>query len=175
VKLLRDINLAYFMVISKWTPYQAPVTHPVLRLAIDSKLANVSLVGAAVRSLGRQIIMLTRDLDALELSVVEAVNNIIEHAYHNQPGFLVEVELSYEPNCFICTLRDRGLSRPDLPRPALDFNPAHVALLPEGGMGLYVITHLMDELSYVQEPDGTNTFRMTKYIQPIPDDDVFTH
>ncbi|MGB1272258.1 MAG: ATP-binding protein, partial [Endozoicomonas sp.] len=62
-----------------------------LRLAIDSELANTTLVAMAVRGLCAITTMSPLEINRLELCLVEIVNNAIEHAYSNEKGHSVEV------------------------------------------------------------------------------------
>ncbi|MCZ7603337.1 MAG: hypothetical protein M5R37_10725 [Melioribacteraceae bacterium] len=43
----------------------------------------------------------------------------------------------------------------------MEYDPEDIENLPEGGMGLYIIDQLMDEISY-KVLDGVNIFSMKK-------------
>jgi serine/threonine-protein kinase RsbW len=139
-----------------------------ITLTIGSELANVALVGAAVSRLS-EFSSLNRDqVNRLELAVVEAVNNAIEHAYGYAPGYDVEVELRMDDNEIMVTIHDTGNSMPsnavntivgedEAPMPLVEgFNED----LPEGGWGLLLIKSLTDDVSYSSEA-GRNSLRIT--------------
>ncbi|MCU0490835.1 MAG: anti-sigma factor antagonist [Chloroflexaceae bacterium] len=134
-----------------------------------------------------QSITLTADLDALgqisafitdaaelsglderatwqvQLAVDEAATNIIQHAYEpERPGDLT-VAWECDDKRFCVTLRDQGRQ----------FNPEAVptpditSSLEErqvGGLGIYLITRLMDEVRFAFDPREGNLLTMVKYI-----------
>ncbi len=56
-----------------------------ISLSIDADLDKVSLIARAVRALCAEILH-PDDVDAVELGLVEAINNVIKHGYGGQPG-----------------------------------------------------------------------------------------
>lgn len=109
----------------------------------------------------------------VQLAVDEAATNVIQHAYDPEaPG---DITLSWrsEGNQFIVTLRDFGrqfdpgsIPPPDLSSP-LEERQA-------GGLGIYLITRLMDEVRFDFNPQGGNMLTMIKYIAPASGDDTLT-
>ncbi len=105
------------------------------------------------------------DVDAyyLELCVVEAVNNAIKHAYDNEEGHVVEVDITYSSEEIVLDITDRGrpmsLYQPVLP----DYDPGDLKTLPEHGLGLHIINTVMDRVIYSSE-DDRNTLRMIKKL-----------
>ena len=53
-----------------------------ITLQLDSRLENVSLAGSAVRTVAGEVGFEQEECERLELCVVEALTNVIEHAYH---------------------------------------------------------------------------------------------
>lgn len=144
------------------------MNHKRITLTIGSELANVALVGAAISRLS-EFSSLNRDqVNRLELAVVEAVNNAIEHAYGYAPGYSVEVELRMGDEDITVTIHDTGHSMPstavnsivgdvDVAMPAVD---GFGSELPEGGWGLLLIKSLTDDVSYSSKA-GRNSLRIT--------------
>jgi serine/threonine-protein kinase RsbW len=130
---------------------------------VDSKLKNVSLAGVAVRGICSYLSLTEVDAYYLELCVVEAVNNAIKHAYDNEEGHVVEVDITYSSEEIVLDISDRGkpmsLYHPALP----DYDPEDLKALPEHGLGLYIINTVMDNVTYTSEGDR-NTLRMTKKL-----------
>src|SRR5690242_20035449 len=85
-----------------------PMRTGTLTLSITSALDHVFLVGLSVRGICAGVSLDTACADAVELCVVEAVNNAIEHAYREQPGHPVEVDVEFESECLRIMVRDRG-------------------------------------------------------------------
>ena len=135
-----------------------------IRLIIDSRLENVSLVGSAVRGIANTLCIDSTTSYQLELCVVEAVNNGIKHAYHCQAGHSVEIDVLLYPDQLTFKIYDSGESmNPDKIAP-FNFDPSNVETLPEGGMGLYILHALMDEIHY-KTINGQNILTLIKYLK----------
>lgn len=96
----------------------------------------------------------------LELMLVEALNNVVEHAYLEKPGHLIAIELGMNEQTAEIRITDQGISAPggaiiegsELP----DQNA-----LPEGGWGLCLIQALADTIDYRRYPNR-NILTLTK-------------
>jgi serine/threonine-protein kinase RsbW len=130
---------------------------------IDSNLDNVSLVGVAVRGICNYLSISEKDTYYLELCVVEAVNNAIKHAYNSEAGHAVEINTTYSDNDITFEISDRGKKMSAYGPRRFDFNAEDRFLIPEHGMGLYIIDSVMDEVTY--RSDGNkNTLTMRRYF-----------
>lgn len=134
-----------------------------ITLLIDSKLDNVSLVGVAIRGICDYLSLSEIDTYYLELCVVEAVNNAIKHAYNSESGNTVEIDIACSSNEITFEISDRG-RKMAVHRPrCFDFNAEDLLVIPEHGMGLYIIDSVMDEVTYRSDGDK-NTLTMCKYF-----------
>lgn len=134
-----------------------------VKLSIESRLDHVELLCRAVRALCSTAGVAPRDCAQVELAIAEAVNNVIRHAYHGEPGRTVEVTFVLEPQAFTIEVADDGEPMPDRPRTTFDFDPTDVENLPEGGMGLFIIGSVMDTVRYASH-DGRNTITMSRRL-----------
>ncbi len=100
-------------------------------------------------------------INAFKLAIDEAGTNIIRHAYrdHDEPGF-VTVRVIVKKASVTVSLIDQGkyfdprnVKDPDLKR--------YVEIGKRGGLGIFIIRKLMDELDYRKTEEG-NELRMTK-------------
>jgi serine/threonine-protein kinase RsbW len=101
----------------------------------------------------------------VQLAVDEAATNIIQHGYAaDQIG---EIELSWyvEGQDLIVTLRDYGrrfnphdVPPPDLVSPLEERQP--------GGLGLYLMGRLMDDVAFSFDDEKGNLLTMTKRLRP---------
>jgi serine/threonine-protein kinase RsbW len=132
-------------------------------LRTDSRLENVELVVRAVRGLVGAAGVEPRECAQVELAVAEAMNNTIRHAYHRQGGHPVEVVFTLDEHRFTVEVADEGTPMPPRRAPVLDFDPGDLEHLPEGGMGLFIIHSVMDEVEYTSR-DGRNCLRMTRHL-----------
>lgn len=136
-----------------------------LSLQIDSDLESVELVAKAVRALCSDKLDETM-LNDVELSVVEAVNNVIKHGYHGKRGSSVEIKVSLKTDRVVIEIMDQAPPMPEgvataRPGSPFNFDPALLEQLPESGMGLALIQMTMDEVSYASEA-GVNRLTLTK-------------
>lgn len=101
-----------------------------------------------------------KDVDDIRLAVDEAYTNIIKHAYNNDGDQSVDIELGYNSNTFWISLLDTGntfnprnYSKPDVRKKIKEKK--------RGGVGVYLIRKLMDEVEY-NTKGSVNEIRMTK-------------
>lgn len=139
-----------------------------IRIVLDSRLENVVLAGRAVASLAAWAGLPEPDASKIELCVVEAANNAIRHSYGLRGDATVEVSLSLAAGRLEIVVGDQGTPMPGgLPREPFGFDPDDIASLPEGGMGLYIIRTVMDELRY-ESAGGRNRLVMSKDVRRRP-------
>jgi serine/threonine-protein kinase RsbW len=99
----------------------------------------------------------------LKLAVDEACTNIIEHGYKGMdPGSII-LSFRIESDRILVQLTDFGhvFEPAEAPKPDLE---AALEDRPLGGMGLYLIYQMMDNIDYESSEDG-NTLTFTKYIK----------
>ena len=143
-----------------------------IRIAIDSELRNVRLAGMAVRGICSASDLPDRDVFRLELCVVEAVTNCIQHAYSLEPGHTVDVAIRIAPDRLIFIVCDTGKGMPPEriePATAPPPEKAGIGRLRDGGRGLEIIRKIMDSVSYMTR-DGKNYLRMTYFLPRSPVD-----
>lgn len=99
----------------------------------------------------------------IEICLVESLNNIIKHAYKEDNSRNIDLSIEINTSYIVIDVEDDGIPRKERKKPSLDFDPDDIENLPEGGMGLYIIDQLMDELTY-KSIDGANIFTMKKRI-----------
>lgn len=126
-------------------------------------MENVSLAGIAVHSIISKLTGNGKLGYEIELCVVEACNNSIEHAYKGSFDKSVEILLQLNPDNIFIEIADWGIPKPEGIKTDFDFDPEDIENLPEGGMGIFLIEEIMDELNYRSE-NGKNIFTMIKYI-----------
>lgn len=101
-----------------------------------------------------------QDVADIRLAVDEAYTNIIKHAYKNDERKSVDIELGYNSKEFWISLLDTGdafdpsdYSKPDVRQKIKEKK--------RGGVGVYLIKRLMDQVEYHTE-GSVNEIRMTK-------------
>ncbi len=103
-------------------------------------------------------------LSAVEMAVDEACSNIVEHAYAGIRDGQIECTCGSTQDAFIVILRDRGRSFDilNVPPPDLtsDLEERHV-----GGLGIFLMRHLMDEVRYEHLGEAGNVLTLVKRLK----------
>jgi len=137
-----------------------------IRLTIDSDFEKVALVSSAIRDLCSRIQLSDIESDQLELCLVEAVNNSIEHAYGKQKGYEVEVIVTISQGRIVLEICDTGKSMnrgflESIDMSFEDYDIDDLGSIPEEGRGLPIMKAIMDAMSYTTE-NGKNCLTMIK-------------
>ena len=100
----------------------------------------------------------------IELSVEEAVDNVVQYAYEGGIGWL-EAGTSLDDKSLVLTieLRDAGVPFNPLEKDDPDITLS-AKERPVGGLGIYLCKQMMDSISYRYE-DGNNVLVMTKRVE----------
>ena len=101
--------------------------------------------------------------NAVEICLTEALNNVIKHSYGGDTSKPIDINIRKDPKLLELEIVDVGAPRKNLIIKDLDFDPADIENLPEGGMGLFIIKQLMDELDYSSK-EGKNYFILKKWL-----------
>lgn len=131
-----------------------------VRLTIDSRIDQVHMIGLAVKGICASIPMPEEDAYQVELCVVEAVNNSVEHAYENEPGHEVSVIASVDGGTLTLEVLDSGTS---MDWDSVQKKRANASLLDEGGRGFMIMESYMDQVSYDRTGDQ-NVLTLVKGI-----------
>ena len=104
---------------------------------------------------------------AVEMAVDEACTNIIEHAYGGEGQGDIECTCQINHGELTVTLRDYGcpFEPSEVPEPDID---AALEERREGGLGLYLIRKLMDDVNFEFTPDSCNILTMVKRRESPP-------
>ena len=139
------------------------MNNPEIKLIIKSNFDNVSLIGVTVHQLCTYYYSDEVFASEIEIGLVEACNNVIEHSYQGKNDKIVEVSLKFFKDKLNIRLSDYGIFIDKHLKPKLEYDPDDIDNLPEGGMGLYLIYNIMDELEYSCSKKK-NSLYMTKYF-----------
>lgn len=99
----------------------------------------------------------------IRLVVVEALNNISEHAYQNDPNRDISICLSFTADFVLISISDQGITNLNGIEPKEQlYSLDDPDSLPEGGFGFMIMHSLMDEISY-HTRENVNTLTLKKY------------
>src|SRR5574342_41981 len=93
-----------------------------------------------------------KDIYNIQLATDEAASNIIEHAYENQPDGVLELSCGMKSDTITIILVDRGESFDPSAIPLPDLK-ADLSDRKIGGLGIFLMRKLMDEVHYAPKPD----------------------
>jgi len=131
-----------------------------------SDFQNSRLAGLCVREIASDFFDDTV-LSEIELAVVEAVNNCIGHACTELYNQQIVIDFCLNDDRLLVEINDKGKSFDsdllDYLNSDFVFDTTDFANLPEGGMGLKIIKHYMDEVTY-QNVNQINCWRLVKYL-----------
>jgi serine/threonine-protein kinase RsbW len=133
-------------------------------LKVKSRTENLSLIRDFVNSATIELDIPKDVSENIILAVDEACTNIIKHAYKYSPDGEILIKLKPTKSKFIVSIVDNGISfQPDtIPEPDLQkyYRQRRV-----GGLGIYLMKTLMDEVEYVSKPGQYNEVLLSKNIR----------
>ena len=133
-------------------------------LQVPSSTENLALIREFVNSTAQQAGLDAKEAAGLEMAVDEACANVIEHAYGHDVSKEVIVRVTLDGETLSIDIEDTGRG----------FDPGSVnqeeleQLINKrktGGLGMRLMTKLMDEVRYEIEPGKKNALHMTKRLR----------
>jgi serine/threonine-protein kinase RsbW len=103
-----------------------------------------------------------KDVYNIQLATDEAASNIIEHAYENRSDGILELSCGMKGDTITIILIDHGESfdPSEIPLPDLKADLSDRKI---GGLGIFLMRKLMDEVHYEPKPDKSNVLTMIKH------------
>ena len=143
-----------------------------LTVVLCSDMSASVLAAALLRDLCARSTISPDAVNEVELGLVEAVNNIVEHAYGFDAAGRIGLTFAIDPegSTLTLTLEDQGRPMPEglLDGAALPvIDPDDRDGLPERGMGLALVKMTMDRIDY-RGNDKCNTLTMVKMVSRAP-------
>ena len=139
---------------SKKTQYQ---------LKIPGQTDNLELIRLFVAAVADKVGFAADDVSKIELAVDEACANVIKHAYlkvTKQPIDVV-IEIDYKKLAIIITDHGKGF---DVKRISKQDVKDYIAEMRVGGLGIYLMKALMDEVEFNSQPGVKTQVKMVKYF-----------
>ncbi len=137
-----------------------------ISLDVESRPECIELLSGALCGVC-QIALPAAEIAKIHLAMVEAVNNVVEHAYHGESGHPVRVEVELAQDRVSLRVQDYGQSMaPDRLEAIIRFtepDPHDPTALSPRGRGLAIIKSCMDTVEY-EAQDGVNTLSMSRAL-----------
>ena len=133
------------------------------KLEIKSRTENLAEIREFINSAAVDAGFSKEAIDNIILAVDEACTNIIKHAYKYFPDGKIILNLKTDKKTFTIEIIDYGKSFD----PGLVPNPDLLKYYDEkrvGGLGMYLMKKLMDEVKYTSVPGKFNQVSLSKNI-----------
>lgn len=132
-------------------------------LRIKNDTSELSVMNRFLEEAGEELELSTPFMMSLNLVLEEAVSNIIFYAYVGQDvKDAVDISLLLEGGMLTVIVKDHGVPFDPTAKEDPDITLS-AEERPIGGLGIFLIKKIMDEVSYRRE-DGQNVFIMKKRI-----------
>ena len=134
------------------------------KLKVKSKTENLSLIRDFISSSAHEAGVKSDAVENIILAVDEACTNIIKHAYKSIPDGELIIKTKATLTRFVVSITDYGKSfEPEMiPEPDLQkyYRQRRV-----GGLGMYLMKTLMDDVRYVSIPGKYNEVLLSKNLK----------
>jgi serine/threonine-protein kinase RsbW len=137
------------------------VTDQTTRLVLPSHIEAVADAAAALGDFVRGCGVSEESAFGIEMAVREAVTNAMVHGNQEDETKSVEVIFNCHDNELEVEIRDqgKGFDPEEIPDPT---NPEN--LLKTSGRGIFLMRTFMDEIEWLNRPEGGTAVRMTKRL-----------
>lgn len=133
------------------------------KIIFDANFDNLDEIRETVGEAARQVGFSDKEIYAIQLAADEASSNIIEHAYAGVTGGKLEIDIFISGRELKIIMRDQGKSfdPSSVPEPNVKADLSERKI---GGLGMYLMRKLMDEVSYESSPQAGNILTMIKRL-----------
>lgn len=132
-------------------------------LKIPGRLENLERIRNFISGIAAGMGFGKDDINKIELAIDEACTNVIKHAYRDVPDGDIDINVKSDDKKIAIKVTDYGKSfnhetieMPDMEK--------YLAELRVGGLGIYLMKTLMDEVDYKVGPGNTNNVIMVKFL-----------
>jgi serine/threonine-protein kinase RsbW len=136
-----------------------------MELSFPSELGYEKVARDAVAAFARRLGFDGERIEDLKTALGEACINAIEHGNGRAPGLHVGVSCVCEEGRLTIEIHDKGLNRYQGSSSGAAIDMKLQGLAPLRGMGLMMISQLVDEAGFTESQDGGNHFRLALYCR----------
>ena len=124
---------------------------------------NLDEIREFVGEEARQVGFSDKEIYSIQLAADEASSNIIEHAYAGVGDGEIEIDCSISDGGLKIVMRDQGkpFNPSSVPEPNVKADLSERKI---GGLGMYLMRKLMDEVSYESMAERGNILTMVKRV-----------
>ena len=133
------------------------------QLKLQSSTKHLELIREFVPNIARGVGFDDEKINQIELAVDEACTNVVKHAYKGDDKQPLDVMVQTDKKKFKIIISDKGkgfspqkIKTPDMKK--------YLSEMRVGGLGIYLMQTLMDEVDFKIEPGKKNQVQLVKYI-----------
>nr|WP_204555960.1 anti-sigma B factor RsbW [Bacillus ectoiniformans] len=136
-----------------------------IEMKIPAKPEFVGVIRLTLSGIASRMGFTYDAIEDLKIATSEAITNAVQHAYHEDEDGEVVVGFALYANHLEVMVSDNGKSFnfSETKKALGPYSESSLEFLREGGLGLYLIETLMDEVK-VHQNEGVTLF-MTKYLK----------
>jgi serine/threonine-protein kinase RsbW len=128
-----------------------------VELKIPSRAEWVGVARLAIAGIASRLQFSIEDIEDLKLAVAEACTNCIQHASGSDS---ISISCQIRSDKLIMTVQDSGTSAS-----AMSLAPKRLGEPKVGGLGVFLIRSLMDDVEYELDPHAGTRLTMTKFLR----------
>lgn len=130
-----------------------------IKLSVPNKAEYVSVVRLTTSAIASRMGFDIEEIEDIKVAIAEACTNTLEHGLDNE-GKNFDIDFDMYADKLAITVKDTGKG----------FNVDNVKELKvedlgEGGLGIFIINSLMDEVEIIGDGEKSTEIRMIKYIK----------
>ena len=129
-----------------------------ISMKIPSKPEYVGVIRLTVSAIANRIGFNIEEIEDIKVAVAEACTNAIQHSCNGINEFYVDFEVASDRLAITVKDNGKGINEKDVKEPNL-------GELNEGGLGIFIIKSLMDEVSFSCELETGTEIKMVKFLQ----------
>ncbi|MBD3290992.1 ATP-binding protein [candidate division KSB1 bacterium] len=132
------------------------------QLKVPSQTDNLELIREFVSRVAAKMGFDSDEVNKIELAIDEACTNVIKHAYekNSKKPIDIAIKLDYDKLTIFVTDQGKGFNVDDIKTPDMK---EYLAEMRVGGLGIFLMKNLMDEVKFEIKPGVRNQVKMVKY------------
>ena len=142
----------------------SPNSRSMLEVRFPSDTRYLHMVRELARRLAESTGFDEAEAEKIAMAVEEATTNVLEHAYRGEEGREIEMHFDPEGESLDIQILHDGEPLDEVPMPEFDLDKL-VAEHRTGGLGLYIMRQMMDDLRFGKAGSGKNMCVMVRYKQ----------
>ena len=130
-----------------------------IHLSITSHPENLKGIRKVMKDIVSKTGLSKEDSGCIILAIDEACSNIIKHGYKNDYNQKIDLTITLETNLLTISIIDNGIGFDKTPIKTRDIDE-----IKPGGLGIYIINQVMDQVEYTRTSEGFNKIKMVKKL-----------